>query len=158
MPLKTGIIVALSQDNIIGLNGSIPWYYYGDLKRFKEITINKTIIMGRTTFESIRSKPLPKRRNIVITSRSYENLECFKTIQEALETCNNQEVWFIGGKRIYEEALEIADVIDITYIPVSIRDENVVKFPDFDRNKWREEGIIQHEYETELTRQVFYRK
>ena len=61
MTKKIGIIVAIAEDNVIGLYGTIPWHYSGDFKRFKEITINKTIIMGRTTFESIGLKPLPKR-------------------------------------------------------------------------------------------------
>ncbi len=117
----------MSPEGVIGVDGKIPWHYPADLKRFKELTIDKTIIMGRLTYESI-GRPLPRRRNIVIASAPVEvpNVETFKTIDEALATCEG-DVWFIGGRRVYNEAMAHADIIDVTLVPDRIADG--VKFP-----------------------------
>lgn len=117
-----GLIVAVSPDNIIGVNNTIPWNYPLDLKRFSDVTRGSTVIMGRNTWESI-GRPLKNRRNIVITSRpeslsGVEGIELFPSIKDALATATG-DVWFIGGKRIYEEALKmgVVDVVDVTMIP-----------------------------------------
>ena len=80
MAPKRGIIAAVSPESVIGLDGKIPWHYSADLKRFKRVTMASTLIMGRLTFESMGSRPLPGRRNIVITKASLDNVECFATI------------------------------------------------------------------------------
>ena len=79
-----GILVAVSPEGIIGKDNSIPWHYSADLKRFKRLTLGKTVIMGRRTWESLPVKPLPDRRNIVITQSSLEDVECFQSIDNAL--------------------------------------------------------------------------
>ena len=76
-----GILVATSPEGIIGKDNTIPWHYSEDLKRFKRLTVGKNIIMGRKTWESLPIKPLPDRRNIVITRSSIDNVECFKSIK-----------------------------------------------------------------------------
>ena len=63
----SGIIVAMTEDGVIGLGGTLPWHYSADLKRFKRVTLNSTIIMGRKTWDSLPIQPLPERQNIVIT-------------------------------------------------------------------------------------------
>ena len=103
-----GILVAVSPEGIIGKDNTIPWHYSTDLKRFKRLTISNTIIMGRKTWESLPIKPLPERRNIVITRSSIEGVECFRSIDDALQTCEG-DIWFIGGAGIYEEAMEKAE-------------------------------------------------
>ncbi len=114
-----GLIVAMSNSGVIGVNNTIPWSYPLDLKRFSEVTRGSTVIMGRNTWESI-GRPLKNRRNIVITSRPLvaEGIETFKTIKEALATSTGN-VWFIGGKKIYEEALRlgVVELVDVTQIP-----------------------------------------
>ena len=123
-----GILVAVSPEGIIGKNNTIPWHYSADLKRFKRLTTGKTIIMGRKTWESLPVKPLPNRRNIVISRSSLENVDCFRSIDEALETCKG-DIWFIGGAGIYEEAMLKSDVIDMTLVPDNISGEGCIHFP-----------------------------
>ena len=123
-----GILVAVSPEGIIGKNNTIPWHYSADLKRFKLLTTGKTIIMGRKTWESLPVKPLPNRRNIVISRSSIENVDCFRSIDEALETCKG-DIWFIGGAGIYEEAMLKSDVIDMTLVPDNVSGEGCIYFP-----------------------------
>ena len=123
-----GILVAVSPEGIIGKNNTIPWHYSADLKRFKRLTTGKTIIMGRKTWESLPVKPLPNRRNILISRSSLENVDCFRSIDEALETCEG-DIWFIGGAGIYEEAMLKSDVIDMTLVPDNISGEGCIHFP-----------------------------
>jgi dihydrofolate reductase len=125
-----GMIVAVSPDGVIGVDNRIPWRYPADLKRFKRLTTGTTIIMGRSTYESI-GKPLPDRRNIVITSRDIPGVECFTDIRSALETTTG-DVWFVGGARIYAEAMAYADLIDVTYVPDRITDPRAIRFPAID--------------------------
>ncbi len=131
-----GILVAVSPEGIIGKDNTIPWHYSADLKRFKRLTTGKTIIMGRKTWESLPIKPLPNRRNIVISRSSLENVECFQSIDEALETCQG-DIWFIGGAGIYEEALLKSDTIDMTLVPDNVGGKGCVYFPKIG-NEWVE--------------------
>jgi len=148
-----GIIAAVGEDNVIGLGGDLPWDYPEDMKRFKRVTSGTTIIMGRLTYESL-GKPLPNRRNIVITSTTIEGLECFKSIPEALETCEG-DVWFIGGSRIFAEAMDYADTIDLTYIPEKVDASDVVRFPKFDEAAWDVGPLLTHENDPRLKRRIF---
>lgn len=119
------MIAAVSQNGYIGLDGKLPWHYPEDMKLFANKTRNSTIIMGRKTFESIGNKPLPKRRNIVISRlanglgvMNHEGIEVFGSVAEALDTCdNNQDVWIVGGERIYEAGMEFAEEIHLTIVP-----------------------------------------
>ena len=95
-----GAIVAMNRDNIIGLDGKIPWHHSGDLKRFKRRTMGAAIIMGRLTWESIGSKPLPGRRNVVISRNPVENAECYTDICTATRACEGGDTWIIGGGQI----------------------------------------------------------
>ena len=131
-----GILVAVSPEGIIGKNNTIPWHYSADLKRFKRLTTGKTIIMGRKTWESLPVKPLPNRRNIVISRSSLENVDCFQSIDEALETCEG-DIWFIGGSGIYEEAMLKSDLIDMTLVPDNVTGEGCIYFPKIG-NEWIE--------------------
>lgn len=131
-----GILVAVSPEGIIGKNNTIPWHYSADLKRFKRLTTGKTIIMGRKTWESLPVKPLPNRRNIVISRSSLENVDCFQSIDEALETCEG-DIWFIGGAGIYEEAMLKSDLIDMTLVPDNVTGEGCIYFPKIG-NEWIE--------------------
>ncbi len=129
-----GILVAVSPEGIIGKDNTIPWHYSADLKRFKRLTVGKTVIMGRKTWESLPIKPLPDRRNIVITRSNLDNVDCFRSISEALDTCEG-EIWFIGGAGIYKEALDVADIIDMTLVPDNVSGEGCVRFPE-SGNEW----------------------
>ena len=151
-----GILVAVSPEGIIGKDNTIPWHYSADLKRFKRITTDNTIIMGRKTWESLPIKPLPDRRNIVITRSSIENVECFKSIDDALQTCEG-DVWFIGGAGIYEEAMQKADIIDMTLVPDNVTGEKCIYFPEIDKS-WKEGETKTLDEEPKLKHKTYTRR
>ena len=151
-----GILVAVSPEGIIGKDNTIPWHYSADLKRFKRLTTGNTIIMGRRTWESLPKKPLPNRRNIVITRSSIENIECFKSIDDALQTCEG-DVWFIGGAGIYQEAMQKADIIDMTLVPDNVTGEKCIYFPEIDKS-WKEGETKTLDEEPKLKHKTYTRR
>ena len=151
-----GILVAVSPEGIIGKDNSIPWHYSADLKRFKRLTLGKTVIMGRRTWESLPVKPLPDRRNIVITQSSLDDVECFSSIDDALATCEG-DVWFIGGAGNYQEALAKADIIDMTLVPDNVSGEGCVRFPTIG-NEWDAGPIEALETDGNLKHQTYTRR
>ena len=151
-----GILVATSPEGIIGKNNTIPWYYPEDLKRFKKLTVGKTVIMGRNTWESLLIRPLPERRNIVITSSLIKNVECFKSITEAVDTCKG-DIWFIGGAGIYEESMNLADFIDMTLVPDSVTGNNCIYFPKIG-NEWKESETKPLENSQQLLHKIYTRR
>ena len=151
-----GILVAVSPEGIIGKNNTIPWHYSADLKRFKRLTVGNTIIMGRKTWESLPIKPLPERRNIVITRNDIKGTECFRTIDKALETCKG-DIWFIGGAGIYEEAMSKADLIDMTLVPDKVTGEECIYFPTIGNN-WKESDITILKDDDRLKHKIYSRR
>jgi dihydrofolate reductase len=154
-----GMILAVSPDGVIGVGGTIPWRYPGDLKRFKRLTVGATIVMGRVTFESI-GKALPGRRNIVVTRRPIEapGVESVGTLGEALALAGDGDVWFIGGARIYSDAMAHVDVIDVTYVPDRIDAPEAVRAPPIDESIFEPSPIVTHEDEPALTRRTYRRR
>ena len=151
-----GILVAVSPEGIIGKDNSIPWHSSADLKRFKRLTLGKTVIMGRRTWESLPVKPLPDRRNIVITRTSLDDVECFSSIDDALATCEG-DVWFIGGAGIYQEALGKADIIDMTLVPDNVSGEGCVGFPKIG-DEWDAGPVEELETDGNLKHQTYTRR
>jgi dihydrofolate reductase len=114
--LKIVIIAALAGNRVIGNKGKIPWHLSDDLKRFKQLTMGHTVIMGRKSYESI-GKPLPGRRNIVITSRTIPGVECAPSLEAALQTIQREAtVFIIGGGMLYAAALPLADAFYLTHV------------------------------------------
>ena len=120
------LIVAFNQKNVIGKNNKIPWYIPDDLKRFKQLTNNHIIVMGRKTFESLPNKPLPNRIHVVVTSQpekynSTENI-IFTNIDTSLQNIknltfkNNMEVFIIGGSSIYQYFFQHCNQFHITNV------------------------------------------
>lgn len=136
-PLR-GAIVAMTADNIIGLAGKIPWHYSGDLKRFKQRTMGATIVMGRLTWESIGSKPLPGRRNIVVSRNPVQDIESYTSIESALDQCHSTDTWILGGGQIYQATMDWLNLLDVTYVPDVIDDPDAVRFPPIDLDLWVE--------------------
>ncbi len=129
------IIAAIAPDGTIGHQGRLPWHLREDLQRFKAVTTGHTIIMGRKTYESI-GKPLPGRRNIVLTrGPAISGVVCFPSLDAALKTCDS-DVFIIGGAEIYRQALPLADMLLITEIHAQHPGDT--KFPDYNRQQWRE--------------------
>ncbi len=147
----------MTNDRVIGKDGGLPWRYSEDLKRFKRKTIDSTIIMGRKTWESIGSKPLPRRRNIVISSRQFENIECYTSIETALEQLEGQ-IWIIGGGLIYQATLKFCHAVDVTWIPETVEGQGLVKFPELNESTWQAKELITNEFDQRLTHQLFVRK
>ncbi|MFQ5792376.1 MAG: dihydrofolate reductase [Acidobacteriota bacterium] len=154
--MTCGIIAAVSPKGVIGVGGRLPWHYSADLRRFKRLTMGATLIMGRRTWESLPRKPLPGRRNLVITRSKMEGVECFRDIPSALATCKG-DVWFIGGARLFREALPYADVIDMTFVPDDIESSDAVYFPELDPAEWRAGPLRPHEDDPRLKRRIYQR-
>lgn len=133
------LIVAIGEHNEIGKAGKMPWHLPADLKHFKTITLGKPIIMGRKTFEAI-GKPLPERRNIVITrEKAYraDGCEVAHSLPAALVLAAGvPEIMVIGGGEIYREALPRAQRIYLTRVD-AICDADTF-FPALDPTDWRE--------------------
>jgi len=115
------MIFAMDPTGLIGKNNDLPWNYPEDLQYFKYITLNKTVLMGVTTFESIVSrlnKPLPNRKSIVasLTEFSYPGVQVISDLEAFLKEKHDEEIFVIGGKTIYEIALPYADKLYITHI------------------------------------------
>jgi dihydrofolate reductase len=117
--MNISIIVAISSNNAIGKNNQLLWHLPADLKHFKAITTGHPIIMGRKTYDSI-GKPLPNRRNIIITRQTdlaIDGAEVVNNIADALSLCKTEnEVFIIGGAEIYKSALAFANKIYLTTI------------------------------------------
>ena len=155
--MTVGIIVAVSPEGVIGVDGNIPWHYSADMKRFKRITTGTTVIMGRRTWESLPQRPLKDRRNIVITSRDLDGVDCYRDVASALASTTG-DVWFIGGARIYEEAMGHAELIDLTYVPDHVDAKGAVRFPDIDEAVWDPGPRERAEDDDRLERQIYLRK
>lgn len=132
------IIVAIAQNGTIGDKNSLLWHIKEDMRFFRTTTSGHAVIMGRKTFESLGSKPLPKRKNIVITraERDFEGAYTAHSLQEAIAMAEgDEEIFIIGGAQIYAEALSVADRMYITRVE---RDyEGDTSFPEIDYTKWR---------------------
>ncbi|HEY1693343.1 MAG TPA: dihydrofolate reductase [Polyangiaceae bacterium] len=154
-----GSIWAQSPERVIGLGGAIPWDHPGDQRRFKRVTLGTTIVMGRATFDSV-GKPLPKRRNIVVTSRPLvmETVETARSVREAVERAGEAPLWFIGGARIYEEAMAYVDVLDVTYVPDHVLAAGAVHAPLIDEAIFEAGPLLEHEDEPGLTRREYRRR
>jgi dihydrofolate reductase len=153
------MIWAVSPENVIGAGGTIPWRYPGDQRRFKRLTMGSTIVMGRATFESIR-KALPGRRNVVVTSRPIDvpGVECVRSIEQALALAGDGDVWFIGGARIYADAMAHVDLIDVTYVPDHVSASDAVLAPPIDETVFEPTALVAHEDEPALTRRTYRRR
>jgi dihydrofolate reductase len=119
-------LFACDLNGVIGVNGKLPWNIPSDLENFKKLTLNKTVIMGRKTYESI-GHPLPNRRNIVLTKGKIEGVETYTSLNEAISHCKEDEVFLIGGKRVLEEGFSVADKVIITSIPICVEEQRNVK-------------------------------
>lgn len=127
------IIAAVARNRAIGFENKLLYWLPNDLKRFKALTTGHTIIMGRNTFESLPKGALPNRRNVVL-SRSVKELpgcEVYPTLEEALNSCQaDEDIYIIGGARVYEQAIHLADRLCLTEID-DLPAEADAYFPDY---------------------------
>ncbi|MDA7025710.1 dihydrofolate reductase [Bacillus sp. CLL-7-23] len=130
-------IFAMDRNNLIGQNNDLPWHLPEDLKYFKKVTSGHPVIMGRKTFESI-GKPLPNRRNIVVTSNrniTIPDCEILYSVQEIVKFASKEEECFvIGGSTLYRELFPFAEKLYMTKIDEAFEGDRY--FPEFAENEW----------------------
>ena len=117
--MKIHLIWAQDKNGGIGKNGKLPWYISEDLQNFKKLTIDSTILMGRKTWESLPIKPLPKRRNIVLSSKKVSDIECYTSAEECIEILvddGTEKLFVIGGSTVYRNFIHRADELHITQV------------------------------------------
>lgn len=157
--MTVNLIVAISENNAIGKNNDLCFHIKDDLRRFKELTIGKPVIMGHNTYKSLPNGALPKRENIVLCNDKVtllkeisklcdfdttknENVTLLSSLEEAIQYCNNNcydDIFIIGGGMLYRYAIEhdLVDVLYITKIHEIVEDADTF-FPIIDYNKWTE--------------------
>lgn len=143
--IEIGVIVAAAANGVVGRDNALPWHLPEDLKYFKRMTLGKPVIMGRKTFESI-GRPLPGRRNIVITARpgfGAEGVEVAPTLDAALalaraaaKQAGATELMVIGGARIYAQVISGADHLYVTEVHAEVEGDTYL--PPVDWGQWRE--------------------
>ena len=143
------LIAGIAQNNCIGKNGTLPWHIPEDLKHFKEITTNKTVVMGRKTWESLPEKfrPLPNRKNVVITRQTdYPvpvSVLTFSSTTDAFTQLSTEDIFIIGGAEIYKQTIDQADALEITHIDQTV--DGDVFFPEINLGVWKEVSRENHD-------------
>lgn len=168
-PVKIVIIVAVSQNGIIGRDGDMPWKLSTDLKRFKALSMGKPLVMGRKTFESVGSKPLPGRPHIIVSrSQGFEmpGVETVGNLEAGIERAKAiasetgvDEVCIVGGGEIYRQALPLADVLHVTHVETVV--DGDTSFPEIDPVAFElieETAVPAGEKDNYPTRYAIYRR
>ena len=137
--MEINIIACVDANNAIGYKNQLLFHIPEDMKRFRTLTIGHTILMGRKTFESLPHGALPNRRNIVVSHQNIqlENCEVFPSIKQALDACQDDVVFVIGGSSIYEQTLQLADKIYLTQVESASAYADTF-FPEFHKEEWDE--------------------
>ena len=154
------IIVAVAKNGAIGKNNDLLWHISDDLKRFKAITSEHTVVMGTKTYESLPFKPLPKRENIVITRNKdlhFEGCTMANSVEEIVTkyASSEEEVFVIGGANIYEQFLPYANKLYITWVYEDF--DGDVFFPSIDESIWKisEKSDVLHDKKSNLNYAFF---
>lgn len=141
------IIAARSRNNVIGRNNDLPWYLPADLQHFKMLTLGKTVVMGRKTFESIVArinKPLPGRHNVVVTRSTDFAVEGVTVMHDVSRVAALEgEVFVIGGAQLYDQLIHLADRLYITEVHTVL--DGDASFPKVDPSLWRETKCEKHQ-------------
>lgn len=156
--MKLSIIVAASENNVIGVNNQLPWHLPDDLKFFKSTTMHKPVLMGRNTWHSL-NRPLPGRVNIVLSS-SLKESEVPKEVliakdinhaQELGKQLNTGEIFIIGGGKVYDQFLPLCNTIYLTRVHVALNNGDAF-FPVFHEKDWQ---LVFEEYHPEDERHKY---
>ncbi|MEN8146585.1 MAG: type 3 dihydrofolate reductase [Campylobacterota bacterium] len=130
---KISIIVAMAKNRVIGRDNDMPWHLPADLQHFRKMTTGKPIIMGRKTYESI-GRPLPKRQNIIVSRNAeyaVEGCDVVGSLEEAVECAGDvEEVMIIGGGFLYEQTINRADKLCLTFIDLEVEGDTL--FPSYE--------------------------
>ncbi len=117
--MKIHLIWAQDKNGGIGKDGNLPWHISEDLKNFKKLTSGSAILMGRNTWESLPIRPLPERRNIVLSRKVLSDVECYTSLEECIETLDGdgtEKLFVIGGSTVYRNFIHRADELHITQV------------------------------------------
>ncbi|RJG21091.1 dihydrofolate reductase [Massilia cavernae] len=142
------LVVAIDAQRGIGVNNQLPWHLPEDLAHFKRVTLGHPIIMGRKTFDSI-GRPLPKRRNIVITRNAgwtHEGVDVVNSLEAAIALVGEEPASIIGGAQIFAEALPLADRMIVTEIAHTFACDTF--FPEPPAGAWKETARETHHSDT----------
>ena len=144
--MRITLVVAVAANGVIGADNRLPWHLPADLRHFKSLTMGKPIVMGRRTWESI-GRPLPGRRNIVVTRQSAytaDGAEVVHSLEAAIALCADAgELVVIGGAELYAQALPRAERIELTRVHGDFRGDTF--FPTLDPKVWHESAVEHHE-------------
>jgi len=153
--MKINIIAAVSRNGVIGKNGKIPWNLPVDLNRFKNLTLNKDIIMGMNTWYSLPKKPLSNRHNIVMTTSDIKlnNVSIARNKKQALDSVNGEEVFIIGGESIYRQFMTESDKLYLTIVE-KYYEQGDSYFPNIDFLQW---GIYYQEFGYDEINDIHYK-
>lgn len=157
--MKISIIAAVGRNYELGRNNDLIWHFHKDMVFFRETTTGSTVLMGRKTFESL-PKALPKRRNIVITNdKNYiaEGAEVCHSVDYALELCKNDNVFVIGGGKIYQQFIDMADSLYLTEVEAECDDADTY-FPTFNKADYSREVLAEHEENGIKFSHILYKK
>jgi dihydrofolate reductase len=142
---QLSIIVAIANNQVIGINNTLPWHLPEDLKRFRALTTGHHIIMGRKTYESL-GRLLPGRTTVIVTRNKDYQLEgalIAHSLEASIALCHNDdEVFLIGGAELYQDGLKLADKLYITEVDLTV--DGDAFFPEFDVNLWQESSREAH--------------
>lgn len=144
MAKQITLVVAMDAQRGIGVDNQLPWNLPEDLAHFKQVTLGHPIIMGRKTFDSI-GRPLPKRRNIVVTRNAdwrHAGVEVAGSLADAIALAGTEPASIIGGAQIFHESMGIADRMIVTHIDGVYRCDTF--FPEIDPATWRETAREEH--------------
>jgi dihydrofolate reductase len=156
--MRISIIAAIATNGVIGRQGKLPWHLAGDLRRFKQLTMGHTIIMGRRTWESI-GRPLPGRRTVVVTRQAgYQidasGVQVARSLDEALhfaDDANEDEAFIVGGAQLYDEAMPRADRLYFTEVAADVEGDTYfpVNFDTFEWDLWEHLQTEGHDADSE---------
>jgi|SRR3989344_3755761 len=148
--MTISIIAAVAKNNVIGKENALPWHLPEDLKRFRKLTIGKTVLMGRKTFESIINKlgkPLPNRKNIVVTRKkdiSYPTgVLIYSDLDKAIREHDDEDLFIIGGGEIYRQTVDKAGILYITHVDEVANGD--VFFPEIRDHLWKKTDDEKHD-------------
>lgn len=143
--MNCSIVVAVAENGVIGNGNQLPWHLPDDLRRFKELTMGKPMVMGRKTYESI-GRPLPGRTSIVVTRQQDLRIDgCIvvNSLAAALDASGEApEVVIIGGAELFRHALPSVDLIHLTRVHASVPGDTF--FPELDPQQWTEVTLARH--------------
>jgi dihydrofolate reductase len=144
--MRVSLIAAMAENRVIGVDNRLPWHLPEDLKHFRRLTTGHTVIMGRKNYESI-GKPLPQRRNIVVSRRpDFQATGCtvVHSIEEAMTVAGDEpEVFVIGGAEIYRQTMARADRLFLTLVHANVDGDTF--FPELENGHWQETARERHE-------------